>query len=140
MFLTFCVIFVTLVLQGATMPTLIRRLGLAGAGGPNCEESAARRIVIDAALAHLEEAKGHDDHTAAGAYDHLAEHYRKRQENLGSEAGEHQKYVDLSRETLRVERATAVRLRNEGRINDEVLRKLERELDLTESRMAMADE
>ena len=37
---------------------------------------------------------------------------------------------------LRLERETAVRLRNEGRINDEVLRNLERELDLSETRLA----
>jgi CPA1 family monovalent cation:H+ antiporter len=40
----------------------------------------------------------------------------------------------LSRDLLRVERKTAVRLRNEGRINDELLRDLERELDLSEAR------
>jgi len=34
---------------------------------------------------------------------------------------------------LRVERQTAVRLRNQGRINDEILRELERELDLREA-------
>ena len=32
-FLTFCVIFVTLVLQGLTLPALIRRLGFAGKAG-----------------------------------------------------------------------------------------------------------
>jgi monovalent cation/hydrogen antiporter len=138
-FLTFCVIVVTLVVQGATLPAVIRALGLAGGGGPNCEERDARRIVIDAALQHLENAKDRDDEAAAGIYEHLAEHYRERQANLDSEVGEHQRYVDLSREALRVERETAVRLRDEGRINDEVLRRIERELDLTESRMEMAD-
>ena len=39
-------------------------------------------------------------------------------------------------EALRVERETAIRLRDEGRINDEVLRRIERELDLTESNIA----
>ena len=56
-FLTFCVIVVTLVLQGITLPPLIRGLGLAGVAGPNCEEQEARRIVIKAAVSHLEEAK-----------------------------------------------------------------------------------
>jgi len=40
------------------------------------------------------------------------------------------------RELLRVERQTAVRLRNEGRINDETLRELEHELDLREVQTA----
>jgi hypothetical protein len=42
-----------------------------------------------------------------------------------------------SLEALRVERPTAIRLRNESRINDEVLRHIERELDLTESRLTL---
>jgi CPA1 family monovalent cation:H+ antiporter len=44
----------------------------------------------------------------------------------------------LSEELLPLERKTAVRLRNEGRINDEVLRKIEHELDLSESRLALS--
>src|SRR5207245_2773820 len=38
LFLTFCVIFVTLVLQGLTLPALIRRLGVAGQPLEKCEE------------------------------------------------------------------------------------------------------
>jgi len=37
--------------------------------------------------------------------------------------------------TLQVEREALIRLRNEGRIDDEVLRTLQRELDLAESRV-----
>jgi CPA1 family monovalent cation:H+ antiporter len=40
---------------------------------------------------------------------------------------------------LRINRETAIQLRDEGRINDEVLRRIERELDLTESRIAALD-
>jgi hypothetical protein len=39
-----------------------------------------------------------------------------------------------------VERSTAIRLRNEGRIGDNVLRRIERELDLDESRLANQEE
>jgi monovalent cation/hydrogen antiporter len=145
-FLTFCVIVVTLVLQGITLPPLIRALGLAGAAGPNCEEQEARRIVTKAALTHLEEGKAKESHELSAVYDDLANHYRERLTSLSSanenqeDIRDHNRYIDLSRETLRVERETAVRLRNEGRINDEVLRRIERELDLSESRFAMADE
>lgn len=38
-FLAFCVILVTLVLQGLTLPALTRVLRLAGAGGPDCDGS-----------------------------------------------------------------------------------------------------
>jgi CPA1 family monovalent cation:H+ antiporter len=139
-FLTFCVIFVTLVLQGITLPPLIRALKLAGTAGPNCEELEARRIVLEAAVSHLEESKAKDREEAAGLYEDLAQHYRHRLLSLHplpeNEAAltDHDRYVELSREALRVERETAVLLWNEGRINDEVLRRIERELDLSESR------
>ena len=145
-FLTFCVILVTLVLQGITLPPLIRALGLAGAAGPNCEEREARRIVTEAALSHLEEGKAKDSHTLSPLYDDLAEHYRERLTSLNSanenpeKVGDHDRYIELALETVRIERETAVRLRNEGRINDEILRRIERELDLNESRFAADDE
>ena len=53
-FLTFCVIFVTLVLQGLALPPLIRKLGLAGVAGKNPEELKARRAMTEAAVAYLE--------------------------------------------------------------------------------------
>jgi hypothetical protein len=43
-------------------------------------------------------------------------------------------------EGLGVERATAIRLRNEGRIGDSVLRRIERELDFDESRLTNQEE
>jgi CPA1 family monovalent cation:H+ antiporter len=138
--LTFCVILVTLVLQGLTLPPLIRFLGLAGAAGPDCEELEARRIVTQAALSHLEGAKVRDTGGTANVYDDLAEHYRQRLMSIGVSAdpgdvSNYARYVDISLETLRVERETAIQLRNEGRINDSVLRRIQRELDLSESRL-----
>ena len=143
--LTFSVILVTLVLQGLTLPHLIRLLGLAGVAGPDCEELEARRIVIQAAVTHLEEAKSRDSKESAEIYEDLTHHYRKRLGSLRidanpSELSDHEHYMALSLETLRVERETAIRLRNEGRINDTVLRRLERELDLTESRFIRVEE
>ncbi len=145
-FLTFCVILVTLVLQGITLPPLIRALGLAGNTGASCEEQEARRIVIRAAVAWLESARGRDQPEFAAQYDDLIRHYRHRLATLEPDGGNekeivhHNLYVDLSREALRIERETAIQLRNQGRINDEVQRRIERELDLTDSRLAMADE
>jgi Na+/H+ antiporter len=142
--LTFCVIFVTLVLQGLTLPQLVRWLGLAGAGGPNCEELEARRIVTEAAVAHLTEAREQDELRADELYDDLIEHYRNHLASLDETdqeaAQKHNHFLELSIETLRVERETAIRLRNEGRINDLVLRRIQRELDLNESRLTVSDQ
>ncbi len=143
--LTFSAIFVTLVLQGLTLPPIIHALGLAGAEGPNCEEDEARRIIIETALEHLKESKEKDDEEFAELYEDLAQHYSQRLATLGESNGNtpalasHDRHIALSLETLRVERDTAIRLRNEGRINDEVLRRIERELDLSESKIAPLD-
>ena len=144
-FLTFCVIFVTLVLQGLTLPPLIRAVGLARAAAPNCEEKQARRIVIEAAVSHLANAKGKDRKEFAELYEDLARHYSQRLasleagENDDGDGADHARHVTLELEALRVERETAIQLRDEGRINDEVLRRLERELDFSESRITGRD-
>jgi len=139
-FLTFCVIVVTLVGQGLSLPVLIRALGLAGDRSAKCELDEAQRIVLETALRHVEEARAKDDPRWAGLYDDLAQHYRERLEALaespdgdGPEA--HRKYTELVRELLQVERDAAIRLRNEGRISDEVLRQIEHDIDLREARL-----
>jgi hypothetical protein len=48
--------------------------------------------------------------------------------------------LDLTLALLRTERETALGLRTAGRINDEVLRQLEHELDLRESQLALSSE
>jgi monovalent cation/hydrogen antiporter len=145
-FLTFSVILVTLVLQGLTLPALIRALGLAGSSGANCEETEARRIMAEAALRQLNKASEEAEPDFAGLYDDLKEHYRRRLSSLPREGEDHDsfdveayaKFLALSLELLRVERETAVTLRNSGRINDEVLRQLLQELDLSETRFPAA--
>jgi CPA1 family monovalent cation:H+ antiporter len=143
-FLAFCVICVTLVLQGVTLPPLIRALGLAGAAGQKREEHEARRIVIEAAVSHLEGARHKDRKESAPLYDDLTRQYRGRLASLQPGDGNREGVADRARflqlflDALRVERETAIRLRDESRINDEVLRRIEHELDLAESRLMLA--
>lgn len=145
-FLTFSVILATLVLQGLSLPSLIRALGLAGAVKDHAEEEEARRIIASSALAHLQEARGQDSPEFAAVYDDIAKRYTRRLASLSKESSradsmsnkELERYRAILGELLRMERRTAVRLRNDGRINDEVLRKIERELDLSETRMALS--
>jgi monovalent cation/hydrogen antiporter len=142
-FLTFCVILVTLVLQGLTLPWLIRVLRVAGADGPSSEEREARRTVLETALRHLEERRNADDSgELTEALDDLVMHYKRRlaatQDAVTRDASipeDHARTITLSRQVLRIERQTAVRLRNQGLINDEVLRQLDRELDLSETHL-----
>ncbi|MFL5458297.1 MAG: Na+/H+ antiporter [Myxococcales bacterium] len=137
-FLTFVVILLTLVVQGLTLPPVIRLLGLGGADTTQQEEDEARRIVLDAAISHLERARAADRPEHSRVYDDLIGHARERLEPFGDESPEtamRVRYQEAIRELLRVERDTALRLREEGKVSDEVLRRLERELDLTEARL-----
>jgi Na+/H+ antiporter len=139
-FLTFSVIFVTLVLQGLTLPPLVRALGFASTPQRNEEEESARREMIQAGLVHLRTSREAHDNEFAAVYDDLENHYEHRLHAVSQEetaesgdSAKHQKHTELVRELLVVERQTAVRLRNQNRINDETLRQLEHELDLRET-------
>ena len=146
-FMTFCVILVTLVLQGLTLPPLIRLLGLSGADGSGKEELEARRKILEAGLAWLEAAIPKDADTDAAVYKELARTYRKRLESMHSRGEDEtdedhrahtitrERRIDAARSVLKVEREVALHLRNEGQINDEVLRHIEYELDLSETRL-----
>jgi CPA1 family monovalent cation:H+ antiporter len=141
-FLAFSVVVFTLVFQGLTLAPLIRSLGLAGASGPDCEEREAHRIAVEAALKHLEEARRHDRAEYAGVYDDLTQHYRDQlnaifcapDEAAAAPVPHYRKHRSVSNELLGVQRRTLLQLRRQGRINDQVLRNLERDLDLQEAR------
>jgi len=139
-FLTFSVVVFTLVVQTLTLAPLIRRLGLEGGSGLGCEERDARRIAIDAAIRQLEQERQRDRPEYAGLYDDLAQHYRDRLEGDGADANDprtlhHDRYRALGRELIDAQRRAVLSLRGEGRINDEVLRRIERDLDLEAVRL-----
>jgi monovalent cation/hydrogen antiporter len=142
-FLAFSVILVTLVLQGLTLPPLIRALGLAGGTPQHPEEKEARRTILEAALNYLDEVRAKAKPELVEVYDDLSQHYRSRLATLNEDGQatdggigpqSYIRYLEVTRKLLRIERQTAVRLRNERRISDELLRELERELDLGEAR------
>jgi Na+/H+ antiporter len=144
MFLTFSVILVTLVLQGLTLPFVIRSLGLAGDSTAHQEEQDARRLMVEAALAHLEQSRKSGGPEEDEFYDELSRDFHRRLSALDhSDDRSHEaahpdvfkKFVTLSRELLRVQRQTVLELRNQRRIGDEVLRELEYELDLGELKL-----
>jgi Na+/H+ antiporter len=144
LFLTFAVIFTTLVLQGLTLPALIRRLAVRDDGAEEREELAGRRAAADAALATIEDLAGREwtrDDTA----DRMRRAYEYRRSRLAARAGEtddgdgyeHRsiKYQKMVREVLDAQRVEIVRLRDAGVISNEVMHRLERELDLEDERL-----
>jgi CPA1 family monovalent cation:H+ antiporter len=141
-FLTFCVILVTLVFQGLTLPTVIRALGLAGESGMEPEEREARTLALKEALGFLEEGKKGKGEAYSHAYEDLIDRYEHRlaelveddSEQSASKSEIYQELVRAARGALEAERMTIIRLRDEGAISDDVLRKMERVLDLEESK------
>jgi Na+/H+ antiporter len=143
LFFTFVVILVTLVGQGLLLPPLIRLLGLAGSAGSNCEELEAQRLMIEAAMARLDTVRQQDTGNVDSLYEDMSHHFRDQLAALAGggpdgadgEVTHHRRFRALAHELLRVQRHTLIELRDEGRINDEVLRRLERNLDLGEERL-----
>jgi CPA1 family monovalent cation:H+ antiporter len=142
-FLAFCVILVTLVLQGLTLPALIRRLGLAGSTGMDQEEKEARRIVLKAAIHQLEEGRKMEGKGAEHLYDDVLHRYRHKLAAIGGGGDGELDAIDndtifrlrkIMDQALEAERRTLIGLRDKGRISDDVLRTMERELDLSYSR------
>jgi CPA1 family monovalent cation:H+ antiporter len=143
LFLTFAVILATLVLQGLTLPIVIRRLALPGDGAEEREEVKARLAATDAALARLQELAS-EDWTRDDTVERLRGLYQFRRRRLKARGG----YMDddgtqdrslayqrLVRELLEAQRHAIVRLRNQGTISNEVMHRIERELDLEDTRL-----
>jgi monovalent cation/hydrogen antiporter len=142
-FLAFCVILVTLVGQGMTLPTLIRALGIEDDGGDAREEAKARKRAATAALARLEELTGEDwvqEDTAGrlrGLYDFRVRRYGERFDDGsdGSNEARSLSYQRLRRELLDAERAAVLGLRREGVISDDVMNRVLRDIALEDVRL-----
>jgi len=142
LFLTFCVILATLVVQGLSLPALIRALGLEDDGSREREEMEGRIRVAEAALARIEEV-ALEDWVREEAAERVRGLYNDRRNRFsarfgGDEDGIEERsaaYQRLLRELLRAQRRTLLELRNEGVIGDEAMHRIERDLDLEESRL-----
>ena len=143
-FLAFCVVLATLVVQGLSLPAVIRALRLeADDGGAEVEDAMARVRAAEAALARLDELVREDwvlDDTAErlrGAYRFRIDRFSARADPEGDGKIERRslKYQKLRRELLDAERRAVVELRNAGEISDEVMRRVEHDLDLEVSRL-----
>jgi Na+/H+ antiporter len=142
-FITFSVIVATLVLQGLTLPSLIRVLGISEDGSADREDAKARIRASEAALARLEELV--DDgavypETAErlrGAFGFRRNRFRARLDENGDGAIEEQSiaYQRVMRQLLDAERAEIIALRNSGIIDDNVMQRVQRDLDLEAARL-----
>jgi len=141
-FLTFCVIFVTLVVQGLSLPPIIRSLGLSRKPANNPEERDARRKMAKAALDRLNEMK-RDRSASPQVYEDIRRYYERRlafaqEEDSGNSdpnGREYQQaYHSVAKKLRAVERNRAIEMYKKREIPDSVLHVLERELDLLDIR------
>lgn len=137
LFLTFCVILATLVGQGLTLPWLIARLGVVARDGPDTEEAQARLAAVEAAQRRLDElAIAYPDHVELidqlrATYDHEAAHVWPHQDQ--PEDAAERELLDhraIRTAVVAAQRDSVIALRDEGVINDQTLRRIERDLDL----------
>jgi CPA1 family monovalent cation:H+ antiporter len=141
--LALAVILVTLVGQGLTLGPLIHRLGIRDDGEEEREEVLARLRLSEAAIERLEEIAGEDwtrDDTidrVRGMYDYRRRRFGAQSDGDGAAYEERTgAYLRLMYELFDAQRERLLDLRNRREISDEVRRKVERDLDLEESRLA----
>jgi Na+/H+ antiporter len=142
-FLTFAVILGTLVVEGLTLPAVVRLLGLEDDGRAAKEEAKARIHAAEAALGRLEELVEEDwvrEDTAErlrGLFNFRRERFRSRFDPDGDTTVEDRSadFRRLLRELLDAERGAVLELRRRGVIDDDVLRRVVRDLDLEEARL-----
>jgi CPA1 family monovalent cation:H+ antiporter len=140
---TLTVIVFTLLGQGLTLPWLIRRLRLDTDPELREEEARARQELLEAATRRIDQLypvwPGHRPllDRLRDTYQHRSEHVERQRDAAGSGAEDQEliEHREIRRTVIDSEREALLRLRADGSIDDDVLRTLERELDLEERRM-----
>jgi CPA1 family monovalent cation:H+ antiporter len=147
LFLTFVVVVGTLLIQGLTLPALIRRLGVVGTEEQQdlIREAGAQHAAANAALARLDRELESDGSVPEDVVSRLREKAEIRQlgawERLGGRGSTDGAAMEpptvsfrrLRRSMIEAEREVFIDLRDRGQIDDEVLLRVQRELDLEES-------
>jgi monovalent cation/hydrogen antiporter len=142
--IAFVVILVTLVLQGLTLPPLVRRLRLPREVLHEREEAHARAHAAAAALERLDRAS-EGLGLSVEVTGRLREVYTERLQRLRKADGDRPQGADeaalrrLRAELLLAERRALVELRDREVISDEVLSRLEHELNLEAVRTGLGE-
>ncbi|MCX2715463.1 Na+/H+ antiporter [Mycolicibacterium sp. J2] len=143
LFLTFAVIFFTLVVQGLTLPTLIRRLHPVDDEADTDEEVRARLVASKAAIAQIDLLADEDwarEDTVQrmrGLYEYRMRRFAARLGKIEDDGYEDRSgsYQQMVRLVLQAQRQALLTMRREGRLSNEVLNRVLRDLDLEESRL-----
>ena len=135
--ISFMVILVTLVLQGLSLPPILRLLRIEQDHGLEREETMAREHAATAALNRLDQVM-QENWATSEQVERVRLPYSRRLERFArvglaedkAASGTNEVIQRLQHETLTAERMALIGLRNDGTISDEVLHHLEQELDV----------
>jgi CPA1 family monovalent cation:H+ antiporter len=143
-FLAYSVILITVVGQGLTLGKLIAWAGVYDDDETVAEQEARARIAAArAAIARIDELEGEAWVREASAermrasYDFRIRRFESRldEDDDGDIEQGSQAYQRLRRKVLEAERAEIIRQRNRGDITDDIMRRIERDLDLEDARL-----
>jgi monovalent cation/hydrogen antiporter len=138
----FATILVTIVVQGLTLPLLVRVCGLERSAEDHRREQEARLQAAEAALRRLDQA-GAEDEAPDTTVERLRTTYVEHAERAAAELGDagvetedsSEAYAQLRCLTLQAERDAILELRRDGKLSNDAARRLQHELDLAESRL-----
>jgi Na+/H+ antiporter len=143
-FLAYSVILVTVVGQGLTLGKLIEWAGVYDDDETVAEQEARARIAAsNAALVRLDElrdedwVRGETEARLRASYEFRIRRFEAQidDDDDGEIEQGSQAYQRLRRKVLEAERADIIRARNRGDITDEIMRRIERDLDLEDARL-----
>jgi Na+/H+ antiporter len=141
-FLTFAVIFGTLILQGLSLEPVVRWLGVVDDRLWEAEERTARLAANKAALARVHEIarsrpvdKSVVERLTAEYEDRILQLQTNNEDETTVDALFSHDFEQVTLEALEVERRTILALRNRRVINDQTLRRIQRDIDLAETRL-----
>jgi monovalent cation/hydrogen antiporter len=143
-FVTFVVIFVTLVGQGLTLIPLVSALRLGREDDGERREVEVRVAALEAGLREIEalaaRAAGPEEREVSDRlrdeYVHRIEHLRSHGARGGAQETAAGRFDhDAQAAALQAERAAIMRLRDEGEIPDEIFRRVQYDLDLADARL-----
>ncbi len=144
-FLTVCVVFVTLVFQGLTLGPLIEWLGVTENSRSHRRETGLRIRALEAGIARLQDDRAqHRSALEREIADHVLEEYRQRIDVLRGKSDqdgqieERESRIDrkVQNEALAAEREAIVAMRRAGEIPDDIYRSIEYDLDLATLRLS----
>ncbi|MBY0425237.1 MAG: Na+/H+ antiporter, partial [Cytophagales bacterium] len=145
LFLTFCVIFFTLIVQGLSLSSLLDWIKIPKETDHILHEINIRQELAMAAIEHIE---GNIDfaHIGDDALGQIKRKYEIRINNLNSQTSSSLdrsanelfiEFTAIQKHLIDVERSLLVSMRKKGGYDDEILRRLEYELDLEDARLSL---